>query len=93
MIKGVQRQTVILRTPENRFFEEVQFLLRTECGDRQEDDGEILREAGRILDECGIYREGKKKRRRKGRGLWMLFLGILCGGGLASALWIFLTLF
>lgn len=81
MLKGIQQQTVLVRTPESPYFEEARFLMRTERGDRFAKEDDLLREANRILEEIGFSSAGKRKK-RKGirRGAWFA-LGALCGGG------------
>lgn len=80
-LKGAERRSVVLKTPESAIFEEAVFLMRTdrECGGKEE---ELVRAAGRIVEENLI--SGEKKRRDPGKTV-PFFLGFLLGllpGGL-----------
>lgn len=99
-MKGIRRQTMLLRTPDSRYFEEAQFILRadfdayTEADGSDGEEGEMLREANRILEETGFVVE-MPKRRKKGKklscGVAML-LGGLCGGSAVGLCWLFLSI-
>ena len=82
MIKGSQKQMIVVRTGDSHYFDEAYFVLRREVKPAgcQTD---MLREANRILEESAFL--GGRTKRKRGRG-WMFFLfGILCGGTLAAA--------
>lgn len=86
MIKGAQKQMIVLRTGDSRYFDEAYFVLRREIRTHRGIKNDILREANRILEETATptakpdmpaHRGG----RRRG---WMVFLaGVLLGVGTA----------
>ncbi len=85
MIKGCQREMIVMQTQDSGLFESAYFILR-----RQRVQGgktDMLAEANRIIGEGSQYFE----RRRKRVGIkWVFLLGVLCGAGLlALALAIF----
>ena len=76
MIRGCQRQMVVLETLESALFERAYFVLRrTRYATRGE---EMVREAERLLGEGSVY----VTRRRKRRSLLLFFLGALAGATL-----------
>ena len=90
MIKGAQKQMIVVRTANSHYFDEAYFVLRREIDPRQSRQSDMLTEANRILAEH--TREGDtRKRKRLPRGGVFFLLGILCGT--AAALAIFLLFF
>ena len=90
-VKGIERRMVLIRTPENRCFEEAHLVLRADFYKEPCEDGDILSEANRILEECGYSAEGKRRRRKRGLGnpLVCFFLGTFCGGVIgAGTVWL-----
>ena len=83
MIKGCQRQLIVLRTGGSRFFDEAYFVLR----ERAEADGarytDILKEANRILEESEPERVDAGRRRRP---RVCFLVGALCGAALTLML-------
>lgn len=69
MIKGAQKQMIVVRTGNSPYFDEAYFVLRREVRSEQQRKTDILSEADRILRESG---GGGTVRRRHGR-LWLLF--------------------
>lgn len=74
-LKGAERRTVVLKTPDSAIFEEAVFLMRTDR-ERGGEEEELVRAAGRIVEENLI--SGEKKRRSRGKTL-PFFLGFLLG--------------
>lgn len=91
MIKGAQKQMIVLRTGDSHYFDEAYFVLRRELhANRCSKD--MLREANRILEENALSDTGergngrpKAGRRRLMSLLWFL-LGLALGAGSALAL-------
>ena len=91
MLKGIQRQTVLIKTPENRSFEEVHFLMRSDLPPKESAENDLVREANRILEEIGF---SNAKRRKKGmRPLLAFLMGILLGGSTVGTFWILFAVF
>ncbi|MBO5898919.1 MAG: hypothetical protein J6R04_07900 [Clostridia bacterium] len=80
MVKGTQKQMVVVKTAGNRYYEEAHFVLRD--GQRLTDEAEptMLAEANRILDECM-----RTPRRRRMRRVTAFFVGLVLGAALALA--------
>ena len=75
MLKGCQREMILLQTKESEMFECAYFVLRR--GKQGSEGGDMMAEAHRILGEGG----GVSPRRRvRVRWLWFL-LGWLLGAG------------
>lgn len=80
MIRGAQKQMLVVRTGGSRYFDGAYFVLRRELPRRGEGREDILREANRILEESGL---DPRPPRRCRRG-WLLFgAGLLVGAGIA----------
>ena len=84
MIKGAQKQMIVMRIGDSRYFEEAYFVLRREmgCGGPLRD--EMVREANRILEESGMDLTRRKK--RTSRAVLLFVVGLLLGGGVALLL-------
>lgn len=74
MIKGCQREMIVLQTKESPLFESAYFVLRR--GYRPALHGDMLAESNRIIGEGKNY---LTKRRKRGR-LFPFLLGFLLGG-------------
>ena len=105
MLRGAQKQMIVVRTRDSRLFEEAYFVVRRTCPGKQtgasKDD--MLGEANRIIEKSmaaagptitgetptGQARVPLPLRRGWFRGLWFT-LGTICGGSLVGLLWFFL---
>ena len=83
MIKGSQKQLIVLRTGRSRYFDEAYFVLRREIRAGGECKGDILSEANRILEENTPRARGRARR----RWVSVLFfvIGMILGATLAIA--------
>ncbi len=76
MIKGAQKQMIVLRTGNSRYFDEAYFVLRKEVQAKHGNKNDMLREANRILEESELSSPPPRKRARA----WLFFtLGALLG--------------
>ena len=82
MIKGTQKQMIVLRTGESRYFDEAYFVLRREIKAQRSEKDEMISEANRILRDCGL--SPRPPRKRISRGVCFFLSGILCGGAVAA---------
>ena len=80
MLRGCQKQMIVLQTPESGVFESAFFVLRPENGSVGHDD--MMAEANRIIGN-GTY---LRKKQRLPRGLLPFFLGLLLGFGIFAAI-------
>ena len=80
-VKGAQRQVVVMRIGESRYFEEAFFVVRLGVARTRTNESEMLLEANRILREC-TRGEEKRGHPRLRRALWFL-LGLAVGAGVA----------
>lgn len=78
VIKGAQKQMIVVKTGESRYFDEAYFVLRREVKPHRGTRNEMLLEADRILAERTMETYPRKK--RLPRGVLLFFAGILCGG-------------
>lgn len=78
MIRGAQKQMIVLRTGNSPYFDEAYFVLRREIRSEPANRVDILAEANKILEE---NTRGARQRSRYRAPSWLLFLaGLLCGG-------------
>lgn len=83
MIKGAQKQMIVVRTGASKYFDEAYFVLKSGVNPAKGERTDILSEANRILKESESVRNGKKKSHRP----WVWFgVGIAVGSVLMWAL-------
>ena len=86
MIKGAQKQMIVVRTGNSRYFDEAYFVLRRDIRPRRGEEEDMVSEANRILSEHETVRPRAKRRR-----LWeaLLFgLGAMLGCGVTGCLFL-----
>ena len=85
MIKGAQKQMIVVKTDGNRFFEEAYFVLRREATATA--GGDMVSEANKIIRQSASPQAVQKG---KARLPWQIALGFLCGlvtgGGIATVI-------
>ena len=74
MIKGCQREMIVMQTGDSPLFESAYFILRRQQPPRCKTD--MLAEANRIIGAGSEYLGSKRRHRR---GLWLFLVGFLCG--------------
>ena len=79
MIKGCQREMIVMQTQDSKLFESAYFILRRQRVQSGKTD--MLAEANRIIGAGSHYFERK---RRKRPGLWLFLCGALCGSGVLA---------
>ena len=70
MIKGAQKQMIVLRTGGSRYFDEAYFVLRQGVNPDRAQEPDLLTEAKRILEEC----ENRKTGKRQKSAAWLWFV-------------------
>lgn len=75
MIKGAQKQMIVVRTGNSPYFDEAYFVLRREIDPKKQKRPDILSEADRILRESG----GSAPIRKKRRWHWLFLLAFFAG--------------
>ena len=89
MIKGAQKQMIVVRTGGSRYFDEAYFVLRRDIRPAPGERNDLLSEADRILKESETVRPVKKAHRLRP---YLLFgLGILLGAGAAVLLFLLIV--
>ncbi len=83
MLKGAQKQLIVLRTGSSRYFDEAYFIVRKELRPGRAERRDLLAEANRILRDSLAQREPPRRRRwRPIAGAFLLMLlGALLGVG------------
>ncbi len=86
MIKGCQREMIVLQTKESPLFESAYFVLRR--GYKPASRGDMLAESNRIIGEGREY----FRRRKRGKRFFCFLLGFLLGGAFFGVgTWLFLA--
>ena len=80
MIKGAQKQMIVVRTAASRYFDEAYFVLRGGVNPARGERVDLLAEAQRILSECENRRGSTRK---KGRAWLWFILGAAVGAAVA----------
>ena len=93
MIRGVQRKIIVIKGDKSSVFENVYFLLRNDISDANRSDrsdGDILREANKIIAQNYSDKKRKKyeKRKKIRRGLAIFLSGLLLGALSMVSVWI-----
>ncbi len=76
MLKGCQREMILLQTKESPLFECAYFVLRR--GRAAATHTDMMAEANRIIGQG----RGYLSRRRKKWGVWLFLMGVLAGAGI-----------
>lgn len=81
MIKGCQKEMIVMQTQDSTLFESAYFILRRRKVVSGKTD--MLAEANRIIGAGSDY---LSRRRGKSRYIWLFSAGLLCGAGLLALL-------
>ena len=81
MVKGINKQMIVLRIEGNRIYESACFILKNEVIRSRESEKDMLSEANRILEGMELRRFSRKKRVWHKRVLFSLLL-LLVGGAI-----------
>ena len=86
MVKGIQRQMVMVRTAESELFEMAYFVLRADAPTKSNDKG-IVSEANSIARAvCEESSRSRRKKRSRGGGrILSFFIGVLFGALVLAA--------
>ena len=93
MLRGAQKQMIVVRTHDSRVFEEACFVIRRGVVQAAEDERDMLREANRIIETAlppaRLCHEEQKSGAWSGllSGLLWFFMGFSTGAGLIGLLW------
>lgn len=79
MIKGCQREMIVMQTQDSALFESAYFILRRQKTASGKTD--MLAEANRIIGAGNDY---LSRRCKKSRYVWLFLLGSCCGAGLLA---------
>ncbi len=82
MLRGAQKQMIVVKTGDSRYFDEAYFVLRHDPS-RRATRRDMLGEANRILRESEP--DPRPMRGRFRRGVLFFIGGLLCGGGICLA--------
>ena len=82
MVKGLNKQMIILRLDDNRIYESACFILKNEVTHKKETEKDMLAEANRLLGEMELGRA--RSRKRRGFGRFLLWLAVFLLGGVAG---------
>ena len=93
MLKGVQREMVMVRTTDSHLFEMAYFVLRAGV-DKEAEGGSLVSEANRIVSDicfdAKLKRTEKRKHRRK--RIVLFLCGLAAGVAIGSAVMVMLSL-
>ena len=89
MVKGCQRQIVLLRGTGSELFEEAYFILKPEKANLPQT--KMITEANRIIEENTLQKKRQMffSGRQQGGRLFFFVLGFLSGGSFLGMLWLF----
>lgn len=94
MLRGSQKQMIVVRTRNSRMFEEAYFVMRRGAGQSENDELDMLWEANRIIESSLPHetRVPSLPTRAEGRlRRWIWFAaGLVSGSGTVGLLWFLL---
>ncbi len=73
MVKGINKQMIVLKIEGNRIYESACFILRNEVQKSRDNERDMLNEANRILEGMELKKQKKKRR----GGFWRFALSLL----------------
>lgn len=91
MIRGIQKNVIWVQTPKNPYFEEVHFVIRRTVGSEETRNGEMAKEANRILAESTAPKKQTTKAHsasKCGRSAIAFLWGMLAGSLLIAGAWL-----
>lgn len=94
MLKGIQKNMIYVQLPKSNSFESAYFVIRSRLPDRDVRQGEMIKEANRIIYESELTSANKKRRTgkiRKDRALFFLY-GMLAGACSVAVAWLIVLL-
>lgn len=91
MIRGIQKNMIWVQTPKSPYFEEVHFIMRRQTEGEANRNGEMTKEANRILAEYSATQKNPSHPQGRGqsKGGAIAFLwGMLTGSLLVGVVWL-----
>ena len=81
MIRGIQRQMIMVKTDKSSIFESACFLLRKDIYEPKPTESDMIKEANRIISENYSHkkRKGFERRKKLRRAVTPFFLGTAFG--------------
>ena len=86
MIKGCQKEMIVLQTKESPLFESAYFILRRGRPTPGQ-ASDMLEEANRLIGAGSGYMQ---RRRQRSDRIWLFFVGCFCGAALCAILFLLL---
>ncbi len=78
MIKGINKQMIVLKIEGNRLYESACFVIRDEINREKEAPRDMLAEANKILEGMNLTEPKKKKKHRLLKLLLLLTFALAC---------------
>ena len=92
MIKGINKQMIVLKLESNRLYESACFVLRNDVERKRQEEKDMLNEANRILAEMDIKHPKREMRGRMGRFTRTMIV-LMIGAAIGASSVLFLTYF
>ena len=88
MLKGCQKQMIVLHGTGSEIFEEAYFILKPGRGGSDKTKAAMLLEANRIVEECRTAGRGGVTRRVGLYSVLIFVAGVVLGAGLILLAWV-----
>ncbi len=85
MLKGIQKNMILVKLPRSSYFESAYFVLRS-LG-KEARPAEMVKEANKIIAESGLFAQKKGPSLRRERIAFFIY-GALCGAFSVAVLWL-----
>ena len=86
MLKGIQKNVMVIKLTGSSLFETAFFVLRRDA--KEPKHGEMVREANRIISECDGRGKAGSKITRKWERVMLVVYGALGGGFAVACVWL-----
>ena len=80
MVKGINKQMIVLRIDGNGIYESACFVLKNEVAQSKQTRNDMLAEANRLLGEMDL--DPARARKRRGFGRFLLWFGVFLLGAI-----------
>ena len=86
MLKGIQKNVMVVKLLGSSVFETAYFVIRRDA--KEPKSGEMVREANRIICECGIRGKAGSRVTRRWERVMLVLCGVLGGALAVSCVWL-----
>ena len=88
MLKGIRKNMIFVQLPKEKCFEAAYFVMRAGIRDRSVKQGEMIREANRIIEDMSVDLNKKKEKSPKKDRIAFFLYGLIGGSFSVAVAWL-----